>query len=818
MKMKKTSYESPGFVRRLLKKGSSFKSLSGGESLNDSFTTGNSIGRFGNSEGNKWRPRKNKFELLDCDDDDSLSALKFDNSSSWNTENAFSSAESQIQEYKQGIMFEQKIPTQKKTPVKMRCMDRKRELTPIKPPCNDTSEIRAPTSSAKKAPEKKQRQEAEWDSNNRQDDLNFSKSNETAASDDPFFKPTTDSFGFKIKNNAKKPSVISRNSSYNSVVSDQTDFFSKEQTTQLTTNNLAKMDSALDTITNSTPKNNSTTNGLEKLVKERKFYQFAIDEDRASTVVESTIQLPADYPDGNYSIDEISCDETSQGTRIQHQRSSLTSQEKEQPSKGDSDFFPKNTKIITTSETAQDILATSSHSRKHASEVKEFDAFFPSDIGAEKGKGKKFDTFFPPSIGKDSFFPDFGGTKETTQHISPQAETDASSFGGSDYFDPRHMSTNSLKHGSAKSLAYSVSPSHTKKSDVVAQTSRQPLTLKNPQTDSGKKKNKSFQANVVPKKFDQDNEWIVSENVGEQEANFQFDDVFARPSSSKKKRHSSISSSNVQPPPANHFEASPNKVSAKENFSMKPNRHEDLDNNWGINQNKQQQYQQILRRDDQPIRKSVYDQDFDSDEDDDGFDDVGQWERPAPTSIGRGVYGSQNSINRARITRQSQESFNRQSRNQYIDDDDDDDARSASGFSVGKVSRSSASGSRTKPLAMPSNAIVASMLFQTQYDIDQNDVENKINAFEQENSRQRRVRTSQGGIPDAVNTDEDYMTTVSSFSEGTSAYLQQDTWRKPSRDLLNHFTSARALDMDYRQRPLVRTSRIVEQRQGLYEA
>jgi hypothetical protein len=690
--------------------------------------------------------------------------------------------EIEMQEYKQGIMFEQKITTLKKNPLKMRRMDRKRELTPIKPPCNDTTEIRAPTSSAKKVPQKKQSQEAEWSVNNRKDSMDFSTINETAASDDPFFAPTTtDPFGFEIKNNAKKPSVISRNSSYNSVVSAPKDFFSKEQTTRrLTTDNLATIDSTLDTITNSTPKKNSTTNGLEKLVKERKFYQFAVDEDKASTVVESTIQLPADYPDGNYSIDEISCDETSQGTRIQHP-----------------EF---DTKIIPTSETAQDILATSSHSRKHAIEVKEFDAFFPGDIGAEKSKEEKFDEFFPPSIGKDSFFPDFAVEKETTPQIA-KAETDISSFGGSDYF----MSTNnSLKYGSAstKSLAYSVSPAHKKKSAAIAQSGRQPLTLKNSRTSIGKKM--------------KDNEWIVSESVREQETNFQYGEVFARPPSSKKKRSSSISSSNYQPPPADPFEAPPPKVSTKENFSVKPNRQEYLDN-WGMNQNKQQQkHQQILRRADKLIRKSVYDQDFDSDEDDDGFDDVAHWERPAPTSIGRGVYASQKSINRARVTRNSQESYNRRSRNQYIDDNDDD-ARSASGFSVGAVSRASGAGSRSKPLGMPSNAIVASMLFQTQYDIDQNDVENKINAFEQENSRQRRIRTSQGGIPDAVSMDDDYMTTVSSFSEATSAYMQE-SWRKPSRDLLNHFTSARALDMDYRQRPQVRTSRMVEPRQGLYEA
>ena len=114
------------------------------------------------------------------------------------------------------------------------------------------------------------------------------------------------------------------------------------------------------------------------------------------------------------------------------------------------------------------------------------------------------------------------------------------------------------------------------------------------------------------------------------------------------------------------------------------------------------------------------------------------------------------------------------------------------------------------------------MLFRTHYEVDQNDVEEKLNAREEENSRQKESRQRQGDIPGAVNADEDYMTTVSSFSEGTSAYLQE-TWRKPSRDLLNHFTSARALDMDYhastRRLPIREPSRVVEeQNQGLFEA
>jgi len=860
MKNKKTNYESKGFVRRLMKKGASFKSLSGGESLSGSLAS-NSKGRFGNNEDSKWRPRKNQFELLDCcDDEDSLSAaLDYGNPSSWNIKNALSSAESETLDYRRDIMYEQKATALKKAPVKNKNIDRKRDLvrSPIKPPCKDSSAIRAPTSSAKKVPQKKQRQDIERGDNNMQADLNFS-SNTCTSSDDPFFTPTTDSFGFEIHekhNNAMKPSTISRHieqstgsrqthphSSYNTVISDPTDFFSKGQTTKLTMNNLAKMDSDFITTTNSTAKKNSQNDGMMKLVKERKFYQFAVDQDRTSTVVESTLQLPADYPGGDYSIDddtEISCDETSQGTRIQ-QRSVTAepvSELKQQLTEDDSNFFPKNTKSITTSETALDTLLSSNHSRNHANEVKAFDAFFTSDNGIEKSQGKKTDAFFSSSIDNDRFFPTFGGAKEPYPQAPPPAETEISSFGGDNYFDPRLMSTNELggsgssqtqrgrpenRHlqQSIKSLTYSVSPDHKNYNGVVPQNGRQPLTLKNLQPSSGGKKNKTFPVvnNTVPKKSDQCNEWFALDNVREHEAHFQFDN-FAAPSSSFKKRQSSISSCNFQSPPADPFESSfPNQASAKENFAVKSNRYEDLDD-WGMSQNKQQNQRYIRRDEDRPLQKSLCDDDSDDNEDDDSFDDVGQWERPAPTSIGRAVIVSQNrpnGISRARLTSSTRQhdhaSYNRPSRNQYIDDYDDDDARSVSGFSVGKVSRASA-GSRTKPLALPNNAIMASMLFQTQYDIDQNDVEEKITAFEQEQSRQKKTRLSQGGIPDAVDANDDYMTTVSSFSEGTSAYLQE-SWRKPSRDLLNHFNNTRALDNDYRCLP-VRTSSRMDQHQGL---
>mmetsp|Transcript_21940 Transcript_21940/g.52213 ORF Transcript_21940/g.52213 Transcript_21940/m.52213 type:complete len:894 (+) Transcript_21940:80-2761(+) len=891
---KKTNYEPKGLVRRFMKRGSSLRSLNGGESSNGSFAS-SPYRKVPSSEGRKWRPRKNQFEMLDNDDDDSLSVgfLQNGNTASWCIENTLSTAESEPGEYRRGIMFEQKATALKKTPVKKRYIGKNREImSPIRPPSRDTSTINGPRSSAKNTPQKNREQDLGWGEKNPAKTLDFNSINK--ADDDPFFVPTKDALGFEIQEGEKSAQKTSDGSdqlpeaapSLRTVNSDPTDFFSKEQTAKLTVGNLTKRDSLLDT---SQAEQDSATDGVRK---ERKFYQFAVDEDKASTVVESTIQLPANYRSGDYSIDEstaISCDETSQGTRIQ-QRSVGTSSGQQ---KIDSDFFSQGKDVIVTSETTSNIRRASSHSRNHANEVKEFDEFFPKDMfeaktnpekknvaktamaldafsatiastnqaskvdefdaffpsgagSSQTDQGKNSDGFFPSGVDKDGFFPNFGGARET-QNVPLPPEKDISSFGGDAYFDSRHSTANSRSshtqrgrsanrmQASTTSLSYSPSPVNRQSGPVVSKdTGRQPLTLKNSsqqqqQPGSGKK------SRVGPRKSNQSNasdNWFASENVREREAGFQLDEYAPRPSSSskKKKRKSSISSANRLAPPVDPFEVA-------EKPTAESNRNDDADRGWGANHHPaaDDHHRQFPK-----LRQSNSD-DTDSDEDVDNFDDVGPWERPAPTAIGNGVQmpfhnpnRASSAISRARlITRHSGESSlsssfrpRGPSRNQYIDDGcPDDDARSTSGFSVERVSSRGASAAAaaaagsSKPLGMPSNAIVASMLFQTQqYDIDKNDVQEKIDALERENCKHKKIRTSQGGIPDAVHTDDDYMTTVSSFSDGTSAYLQDSAWRKPSRDLLNHFTSARALDMDYRRHPVRAASVVEPPHSGLYEA
>jgi hypothetical protein len=118
-----------------------------------------------------------------------------------------------------------------------------------------------------------------------------------------------------------------------------------------------------------------------------------------------------------------------------------------------------------------------------------------------------------------------------------------------------------------------------------------------------------------------------------------------------------------------------------------------------------------------------------------------------------------------------------------VDDVDDEE----SDCSVGMESSAPSIG---KPLGLPNNAIVASMLFRTHYKVDTSAVEAKIKAKEEENSK---IQISRGDIPQSILATEDTYSSVSSFSEDTGML---EAWRKPSGDLLDYFASSRRTDWD----------------------
>lgn len=100
-------------------------------------------------------------------------------------------------------------------------------------------------------------------------------------------------------------------------------------------------------------------------------------------------------------------------------------------------------------------------------------------------------------------------------------------------------------------------------------------------------------------------------------------------------------------------------------------------------------------------------------------------------------------------------------------------------------SKQSSSGSYEKPQGLPNNAIMASMLFRTHHNVDTHAVEAKIKAQEEENSR---IESARGDVPEAIQAFEDTYSCVSSFSEDTSV------WKKPSKDLVDYFATSRRTD------------------------
>jgi hypothetical protein len=105
------------------------------------------------------------------------------------------------------------------------------------------------------------------------------------------------------------------------------------------------------------------------------------------------------------------------------------------------------------------------------------------------------------------------------------------------------------------------------------------------------------------------------------------------------------------------------------------------------------------------------------------------------------------------------------------------------------VSKSSSIGSVGKPTGLPSNAIMGSMLFQRHHNVDTRAVEAKLKAKREENSK---VEANRGDVPRAIQAQDDMYSCISSFSDDTGI----EPWKKPTRDLLQHFANSRSTGFD----------------------
>jgi hypothetical protein len=103
--------------------------------------------------------------------------------------------------------------------------------------------------------------------------------------------------------------------------------------------------------------------------------------------------------------------------------------------------------------------------------------------------------------------------------------------------------------------------------------------------------------------------------------------------------------------------------------------------------------------------------------------------------------------------------------------------------------KSSSIGSVGKPMGLPSNAIMGSMLFQRHHNVDTRAVDSKLKAKREENSK---VEANRGDVPRAIQAQDDMYSCISSFSDDTGI----EPWKKPTRDLLQHFANSRSTGFD----------------------
>jgi hypothetical protein len=956
---KKTNYESKGFVRRIA--GSIFSSRGGGGGISGSADDGgishipvmmlaSTIGK-GGSDGNsnKWRPRKKQFERLDVEDEEDSFLAEGNH---WMGIKSVESTESDAGEYKRAILYERKTAALKQTimastgasndvhyNLTSNSSGKKRDLSDfnIKPPTKDTTTNRVGSVSKKKISKRipSNAQSCVMASNGQSLKNSFLPVHSTMVStnrfdqgqnvshgtiDDNYFGSSSgthqyhkvggdDSSRHTASSNTTGSSKHTRPSlhhpSYNTVTSDPSDFFSKDVVTTLTQQNLARLaatSAAQGTIPEEHRRYGAVRDNSERSNSRTKFYQFAIDEDKESTVVESNVLPLTSYGED----DDKLFGEAAVGSYDEEEENS-----DDDASELYGSIATKETRIQIRSPTASKSF-TDGHNISYAEIVKN-DSFFENAFA----DSKHTDTVVEDD---DDTFADLIQSKKKSKHSDRNAIFDFPELDPNDdhFFSPKIQET-TLPQGerlassygrqpSAQSLAYSPSPRHHRNVPeggkllpppaTRPRDARLPLSpLSNVKLAAGKSHPSLFIPRLpsttnrganddLPmfgakvegreRKPDPDESWI---NVAQDKTSkkqfihqsmikkpdpySQFNATFGTVSSKtllidnststkKQRRDPSISSSchmtdgfedpntsdlfiknndlsdpfvsmeddwgfdeNVAPKVANV----PDKCTTKTNLGMKTISKNYINGDgpsWESTVKKPNLmgFPSNGKRTPVAVNDEFVDIDSSSEDeedidgnngnDDDSFNSVALWERssaavpmgiqsfPKDSSTRSNAVESRNFHSNSLSSRSGSDRSARSrvvhgrcmAKADAINADCADDTAS-----VGKVS---ASGSYTKPLALPSNAIMASMLFRAHYDSDKTTVEKKIKAKEEEHVKYQKSR--RGDIPDAVLADHDYMTTISSFSDGTMGF--QEAWKKPSRDLLDYFSKARALDME----------------------
>lgn len=759
MPKKKTTYESKGFVRRIA--GNIFSSR-GSEDAPSGIAPSGMMTSGG--DNTKWRPRKKQFERLDGDEDEDedIGSFSPDHYQNWTIKKVYST-ESDAGEYKREILYEKK---QAAMHHRVQNGSKKRDLTAfgIKPPSKDTQSIRPTlTNSASK---KKIKTSTDNSNSHLRGHEGLGESNDSSF----------DAFGFHTQNSfvsfqqddesTSRHTMSSRQTSstkhsflhpsHHTISSDPTDFFSKEAVT-LTENNLARM-AAMSTTTKDTLNNGS----IGRYPAKGKFYQFAVDEDRESTVVESNIGHPLGFgiPEGDEEEsmrsydDEVYTDEEgnddgsdcsagvgSQKTKVQERNDRPVIN----PPKKNEIFFrdsERSNRLAISKSEEVNAFAT------HKEDPIEESFAFPDDAASNIADSVSNDPFLEP---------------------------------------PQTTALPSFRQASAHSLSYSPSPTNRKKTAQAKAIERLVRDERLPLSPLGNMKatgSSTSTLNLPPirpstqkyqKKPDPDSEWTPFEDhaiVSKPDPDTEFS-VFGP-------------SENIQSNPVIRKKRDPSLTSAFPEFNPNFPEEGSTKENRIVSKNDQRRQRMFAQKEESGLSKQsmisqrgmAFSSESEIDDDEDSFGSDGLWERSGGR-VGLNKFSATASIGDSVTSYESKRI-------------DVDDNRSTTSYG----NLSAAGGAQSRPLGLPSNAIMASMLFRTHYNIDQQDVDEKIKAKEEENTKNRKARN--GDIPAAVQADYDYMTNVSSFSEDTSHF--QDTWRKPSRDLLDYFSRARTMQVDTRER------------------
>jgi hypothetical protein len=754
MPKKKTNYESKGIVRRIA--GSIFSSSrSSGDDAPSRVIANGGVKVTGGEP--KWRPRKKQFERLDGDDDDDDADSRADDHyRNWTIRNVYST-ESDAGEYKREILYERKRATMKHH---VKSSSKKRDLSAfsIKPPTKDTMSIR-PTLTDSASKKKLKASADDSPSSGRRSsgqEETFDESEDTSFN--AFGFQTQDSFApFQHDDESVSRHTISSRQTASTKHSFPNP---SHHTVKLTKNNLARMAamsaSAKDTMDNGT---------LGRNPGKGKFYQFAIDEDKESTVVESNVGLPLGFG----ILEE---DDEDESVRSYDDEVYTDEEEEEDDSESSAEVGSQKTKV-------QERKAFS------VDPPKKNDFFFrDSERSHRQGvdNSEDFGAFAPKRedpIEEEAFaFPE--NVETSNDHL----------LSDDPFFEPpQEQNPPAFRQASAHSLSYSPSPTNRKKEASAKPTDRFVRDERLPLSPLGNTKASSNvrQSGLPPvrpvskqaqKKPDPNSEWTgfqLQPNFSikpDPEPKFDAFGLSEQPktmSANRKNRDPSLSSTFPTFAPEFFEEGS-----TKENHAAARNdpRRQKLmaqQERWGSSKQAMKSHSAMA---------FSSDSENEGDEDDDSFGSDNLWEKSGGR-VGLNKFSSGASIGESVTSYGSKR----------VDVDDNK--------SVASYGNASAMGrSNTKPLGLPSNAIMASMLFRTHYNIDQQDVEEKIKAKEEENTKYKKARS--GDIPDAVHADYDYMTNVSSFSEETSHF--QETWRKPSRDLLDYFSKARTMQVDTRER------------------